>query len=137
MPFSRSFDGGCSAGRPCRCAWRARSRRSYTHDTCERKNDAKPSSEDAVVDVDVDRCIGESSVSNRSQEDFVSPKLHPSRTSYYGSSGVQPPQRRKLPSLRGPGPQLIAVEVQHLQRRELPDLHRHARQLIAVEGATS
>ena len=44
------LDDGCSAGRPYRCAWRARSRRSYTHDTCERWYDAKPSSEDALVD---------------------------------------------------------------------------------------
>ena len=64
-PF-RSLDDGCSAGRPCRCAWRARSRRPHAHDTCERKNDAKPSSEDAVVDVEVDRCIDEISASNLS-----------------------------------------------------------------------
>ena len=32
----RSFDHGCSAGRHCRCAWRARSRRPYTQNTCER-----------------------------------------------------------------------------------------------------
>ncbi|MDA9261439.1 hypothetical protein N9P82_00040 [bacterium] len=34
------------------------------HATCERRNDAKPSSEDALVDVDVDRCIDEDLASN-------------------------------------------------------------------------
>ena len=34
------------------------------HATCERRNDAKPSSEDAVVDVEVDGCIDENSASN-------------------------------------------------------------------------
>ena len=58
------FDGDCSAGRPYRCAWRARSRRPHTHATCERRVDAKASFEDAVVDVEVDRCIDENSASN-------------------------------------------------------------------------
>ena len=35
-----------------------------THATCERRIDAKASSEDAVVDVEVDRCIDENSASN-------------------------------------------------------------------------
>ena len=58
------FDGDCSAGRPYRCAWRARSRRPYTRATCERRIDAKASSDEAVVDAEVDRCIDETSVSN-------------------------------------------------------------------------
>ena len=59
------FDADCSAGSPYRCAWRARSRRPHTHATCERIIDAKASSEDAVVDVEVDRCIDEISASNQ------------------------------------------------------------------------
>ena len=55
------FDGDCSAGRPYRCAWRARSRRPYTRATCERRIDAKASSDEAVVDAEVDRCIDENS----------------------------------------------------------------------------
>jgi len=43
------FDGDCSAGRLYRCVWRARSRHPHTHVTCERRIDAKASSEDAVV----------------------------------------------------------------------------------------
>ena len=58
------FDGDCSAGRPYRCAWRARSRRPHTHATCERRVDAKASSGEAVVDVEVDRCIDENLASN-------------------------------------------------------------------------
>ena len=58
------FDGDCSAGRPYRCKWRARSRRPYTRATCERRIDAKASSDEAVVDAEVDRCIDETSVSN-------------------------------------------------------------------------
>ena len=58
------FDGDCSAGRPYRCAWRARSRRPYTRATFERLIDAKASADEAVVDVEVDRCIDENSASN-------------------------------------------------------------------------
>ena len=58
------FDGDCSAGSPYRCVWRARSRRPHTHATCERRVDAKASSEDALVDVEVDRCIDDNSASN-------------------------------------------------------------------------
>ena len=58
------FDGDCSAGRPYRCAWRARSRRPHTHATCERRVDAKASFDEAVVDVEVDRCIDEHLASN-------------------------------------------------------------------------
>ena len=46
------------------------------HATCERRNDAKPSSEDAVVDVEVDRCIDENSALNRDKVALLSPKLH-------------------------------------------------------------
>ena len=58
------FDGDCSAGRLYRCVWRARSRRPYTHATCDRNIDAKASPDEAVVDVEVDRCIDENSASN-------------------------------------------------------------------------
>ena len=58
------FDGDCSAGRPYPCAWRARSRRPHTNATCERKIDAKASSDEEVEDVNVDRCIDENSASN-------------------------------------------------------------------------
>ena len=58
------FDGDCSAGCLYRCAWRECSRRPHTRATCERRIDAKASSEDAVVDVEVDRRIHENSVSN-------------------------------------------------------------------------
>ncbi len=58
MP-SVSLDDDCSAGRPYRCAWRARRRRPYTHATSERRVDAKASSGEAMVDVEVDRCIDE------------------------------------------------------------------------------
>ena len=64
LSCSLDLDEHCSAGRLYRCAWRARSRRTYTHATCERRIDAKASSEDAVVDVEVDRCIDENSASN-------------------------------------------------------------------------
>ena len=53
------FDGDSSAGRLHRCAWRARSRRPDTHATCERRVDAKASSDEAVEDVEVDRFIDE------------------------------------------------------------------------------
>ena len=60
-----SFDDDCSAGRPYRCVRRARSRRPHTHATCERRIDAKASSDgDAVVDVEVDRCFDENAASN-------------------------------------------------------------------------
>ena len=59
-----SLDDDCSAGRPCRCAWRACSGRPYTRATCERRIDAKASSGEAMVDVEVDRCIDENSASN-------------------------------------------------------------------------
>ena len=61
---SCSFDDNCSAGRPYLCARRARSRRPHTHATCERRNDANASSEEVVVDVEVDRYIDEISASN-------------------------------------------------------------------------
>ena len=64
MP-SVSLDDDCSAGRPYRCAWRARSRRPHTHATCERRVDAKASSGEAMVDVEVDRCIDENSAECR------------------------------------------------------------------------
>ena len=70
------MDDSCSAGRSNRCAWRALSRRTHTHDTCERRNDVKPSSEDTVVDVEVDRCIDENLASNRDKVALLSPKLH-------------------------------------------------------------
>ena len=54
-----------------------------THATCERRIDAKASSEDAVVDVEVDRCIDENSASNyggvallNASFTEASPKLH-------------------------------------------------------------
>ena len=56
---TRSLDENCSARRPYLCARRARMRRSHTHATCERRNDANASSEEAMVDVEVDRCIDE------------------------------------------------------------------------------
>ena len=73
------FNGDCSAGRLYRCAWRARSRRPHTHATCERRIDAKASSDEAVEDVEVDRCIDENSASNHAKVAllvFLSPKLH-------------------------------------------------------------
>ena len=54
---SRSLDDDCSAGHLYRCNWRASSRRPHTRATCERRTDAKAFSDDAVVDVEVDRCI--------------------------------------------------------------------------------
>ena len=62
-PF-RYLDDDCSAGRSYRCVWRALSRHPNRYATCERRNDAKASSEDAVVDVEVDPCIDENSASN-------------------------------------------------------------------------
>ena len=59
------FDGDCSAGRFYRCAWRACSRCPHTHATCERRVDAKASSGEAMVDVEVDRCIDENSAECR------------------------------------------------------------------------
>ena len=73
------FDDDCSAGRPHRCAWRACSRRPYRHVTCKRRIDAKASSDEAVIDVEVDRCIDENSASNHAKEALLvrlSPKLH-------------------------------------------------------------
>jgi len=62
-----SLDDDCSAGRPYRCAWRARSHRPHTHATCERRVDAKASSGEAMVDVEVDQCIDENSASNHNK----------------------------------------------------------------------
>ena len=59
------FDGDCSAGRSYRCPWSARSRRPYSHAICDRRIDAKASSDEAVVDVEVDRCIDEHSASKQ------------------------------------------------------------------------
>ena len=59
-----TFDDDCSAGRPYRCAWRARIRRPYPHATCERRINAKASSDEALVDAEVDHCIDETSASN-------------------------------------------------------------------------
>ena len=59
-----SLDDNCSARRLYRCAWRARSRRPYAHTTCERSIDAKASSDEALIDAEVDRYIDESSASN-------------------------------------------------------------------------
>ena len=59
-----SLDDHCSAGRPYRRARHARSRRPRTYATYERKFDAKASSDDVVVDVEVDRCIDENAASN-------------------------------------------------------------------------
>ena len=56
---SRSLNRNCSAGRLYLCARRARKRRPHTHATCEGKNDANASSEEVMVDVEVDRCIDE------------------------------------------------------------------------------
>ena len=64
---SVSLDDDCSAGRPYRCAWRARSHRPHTHATCERRVDAKASSGEAMVDVEVDQCIDENSASNHNK----------------------------------------------------------------------
>ena len=66
------FDGDCSAGCLYRCAWRECSRRPHTRATCERRIDAKASSEDTVVDVEVDRCIDENSGSNHGQVALLS-----------------------------------------------------------------
>ena len=69
-------DGDCSAGRLYRCVWRACSRRPHTHATCERRFDAKASSsDDAVVDVEVDRCIDENSASNHGWVALLSPSF--------------------------------------------------------------
>ena len=49
-----SLDDDCSAGRRYRWAWRARSRRSHTHATCERRVDVKESSGEAkLTDVSI------------------------------------------------------------------------------------
>ena len=53
-----------SGGRSFRCARRARSCRPHTHATCERRNNTNASSEEALVHVEVDRCIDEDSASN-------------------------------------------------------------------------
>ena len=58
------FDGDCSTGRLYRCFWRACSRRPLVHAACERRIDAKASSDEAVVDAEVDRCIDENSALN-------------------------------------------------------------------------
>ena len=67
------FDGDCSAGRLYRCVWRACSRRPHTHATCEGRIDAKASSDEAVVDAEVDRYIDENSASNHGEVAFLSP----------------------------------------------------------------
>ena len=55
---SRSLDDHCSAGHLYRLSC-ASSRRPYTHATCDRRIDAKASFDEAVVDVEVDRCAYE------------------------------------------------------------------------------
>ena len=68
---SRSLDDDCSAGHLYRCNWRASSRRPHTRATCERRTDAKAFSDDAVVDVEVDRCIIPSYLRNIYSDDIL------------------------------------------------------------------
>ena len=44
-----------------------------TDATCKRRVDAKASSDEAVIDVEVDRCIDENSASNHGQVALLSP----------------------------------------------------------------
>ena len=75
-----SFDGDCSAGRPYRCGWRARSRRPHMHATVnEESMPIKASSDEALEDVEVYRCIDENSASNHTKVALLvrlSPELH-------------------------------------------------------------
>ena len=89
---TRSLDENCSARRPYLCARRARMRRSHTHATCERRNDANASSEEAMVDVEVDRCIDENSAANLNyRHSFIeAPSIK-----YTAEPGRQPPNGRR------------------------------------------
>ena len=69
MP-SRSLDDKCSAVRLYLYAWRVRKRFPHTNATFERNNDANASSEEAMVDVEIDRYIDEHSVSNLNYRHF-------------------------------------------------------------------
>ena len=98
------FDGDCSAGRLYRCAWRARSRRPHTHATCERRIDAKASSDEAVEDVEVDRCIDENSASNHAKVALLvsfteAPSINTLKNDYSDSSQISLPNQTFLFSL--------------------------------------
>ena len=76
MP-SRSLDDKCSAVRLYLYAWRVRKRFPHTNATFERNNDANASSEEAMVDVEIDRYIDEHSVSNLNYSLSTLPRLKP------------------------------------------------------------
>ena len=76
MP-SRSLDDKCSAVRLYLYAWRVRKRFPHTNATFERNNDANASSEEAMVDVEIDRHIDEHSVSNLNYSLSTLPRLKP------------------------------------------------------------
>ena len=58
-----SIDDDCSAGRPYRCAWRARHRRPHIAPLVNEEW-TPASSDEAVINVEVDRCVDENSASN-------------------------------------------------------------------------
>ena len=76
MP-SRSLDDKCSAVRLYLYAWRVRKRFPHTNATFERNNDANAPSEEAMVDVEIDRYIDEHSVSNLNYSLSTLPRLKP------------------------------------------------------------
>ena len=76
MP-SRSLDDKCSAVRLYLYAWRVRKRFPHTNATFERNNDANASSEEAMVDVEINRYIDEHSVSNLNYSLSTLPRLKP------------------------------------------------------------
>ena len=74
FPF---LDDKCSAVRLYLYAWRVRKRFPHTNATFERNNDANASSEEAMVDVEIDRYIDEHSVSNLNYSLSTLPRLKP------------------------------------------------------------
>ena len=74
FPF---LDDKCSAVGLYLYAWRVRKRFPHTNATFERNNDANASSEEAMVDVEIDRYIDEHSVSNLNYSLSTLPRLKP------------------------------------------------------------
>ena len=107
-----SFDDDCSAGRPYRCGWRARSRRSHMTPLVNeewtprrlpmrRRVDAKASSDEAVIDVEVDRCIDENSASNHKHVAFLNASFtEASSRLHRDSSQISLPRTINVPVLQ-------------------------------------
>ena len=75
---------------------------SFSHDaTCKRRVDAKASSDEAVIDVEVDRCIDENSASNHKQVAFLNASFtEASSRLHRDSSQISLPRTINVPVLQ-------------------------------------